>query len=130
MPSNLRRAVRNFVAPPIKEEKSYRRIDEPCLALDLAAMLERNSLHAKSQGLPAIGSKLVNPYGLEFVVDGHVHVPTANTIQNWREGKGNTPTDLYPSIIPQKLSPKLMDFIETVDRCTTKTLLEIGRAHV
>lgn len=123
MPSNLRRAVRSFVASPIKEEKSYRQIDEPSLALDLAAMLERNSLHAKSQGLPAIGSKLLNPHGLEFVVEGHVHVPTANTIQSWRDGKGNAPTDLYPSIIPQNLSPKLMDFIETVDRCTTKTLL-------
>ena len=123
MPSNLRRALRSFVASPVKEEKTYSRIDEPGLALDLAARHERNGLHAKSKGLPAIGSRLLNPHGLEFVVEGHVHVPTANTIQTWRDGKGNAPTDLYHSIIPQNLSAKLMDFIETVDRCTTKTLL-------
>jgi len=98
------------------------RVDDPKLVLEASAMRERNNRTAVRTGLPAVGSRLVNRYGLKFVVESHVHVPTANTIQSWRTN-GPTDADLFPSIIPQNLSEKLTQFIATVDRCTVKTLL-------
>lgn len=74
-------------------------------------------------GLPAIGSKLVNKYDLEFVVESHVHLATADTCQRWRDGGGCIDEDLYPSLIPLNMSDRFTEFIGTVDRCTPKTFL-------
>ncbi len=122
MASNLRRVRRDFVVPVAAEPKRFTRIDDPELALEIAARREKNNLSATRSGLPAVGSKLVNRYGLEFEVESHVHVPTANSVQRWREG-GQSDADLFPSIIPQNLSEKLTSFVAAVDRCSTKTLL-------
>ncbi len=122
MASSLRRVRRDFGVPVAGEPKRFTRIDDPALALEVAARREKNNLAAVRAGLPTVGSKLVNRYGLEFVVESHVHVPTANSVQRWREG-GQSDADLFPSIIPQNLSEKLTSFIAAVDRCTTKTLL-------
>jgi RHS repeat-associated protein len=122
MASNLRRVRRDFVVPVAVERKRFKRIDDPELALEVAARREKNNLSAIRSGLPAVGSKLVNRYGLEFEVESHVHVPTANSVQRWREGS-QTDADLFPSIIPQNLSLRLTSFVAAVDRCTTKTLL-------
>lgn len=122
MASNLRRVRRDFAVPVAAQPKRFARIDDPELALEVAARREKNNLSAIRSGLPAVGSKLVNRYGLEFVVESHVHVPTANSVQRWREGS-QSDADLFPSIIPQNLSEKLTSFVAAVDRCTTKTLL-------
>jgi RHS repeat-associated protein len=122
MASNLRRVRRDFVVRVAAEPKRFTRIDDPELALEVAARREKNNLSAVRSGLPAVGSKLVNRYGLEFEVESHVHVPTANSVQRWREGS-QSDADLFPSIIPQNLSDKLTSFIAAVDRCTTKALL-------
>ncbi len=122
MASNLRRTQRGFPAPAIPEPQRVRRIDDPELAHEIAARRERNSVLAVRSGLPAVGSRLVNRYGLEFVVEGHIHAPTANSIQRMRDGN-QSEDDLYPSIIPQNLSKDLLGFVEAVDRCTTKELM-------
>jgi hypothetical protein len=122
MASNFRRVPTGFVLPIAVEPKRFKRINDPELALEVAARREKNNLSAVRSGLPAVGSKLVNRYGLEFEVESHVHVPTANSVQRWREGS-QSDADLFPSIIPQNLSQKLTNFVAAVDRCTTKTLL-------
>jgi hypothetical protein len=55
---------------------------------------ERNNLAAIRCGIPAIGWKLVNKYGLEWVVDGHVYVPRPETLQAWREGTRDVTANL------------------------------------
>lgn len=122
MASNLIRGQRNFAVTVADDPKKFTRIDDPELAIDAAASREKNNVVAIRMGLPAVGAKLVNKYGLEFEVESHVHVPTANTVQRWREGS-QSDADLYPSIIPQNLSDKLSSFVAAVDRCTTKTLI-------
>lgn len=120
--SNLRRVRRHFAVPDVAEPKRYTRIDDPELALEVAARREKNNLSAIRSGLPAVGSKMVNRYGLEFVVESHVHVPTVNSVQIVRDG-GEADAELFPSIIPQNLSEKLTSFLAAVDRCTTKALI-------
>jgi hypothetical protein len=66
---------------------------------------------------------MTNPSGVEWLIDGHVHVPTIGSLRAWRSGKKNKPQDLYPSIVPQNFSDRLTSFIAAVDRCTSKTLL-------
>lgn len=88
----------------------------------LLPVVRKKNLSAIRSGLPAVGSQLVNRYGLEFVVECHVHVPTAKSVQRWNENS-QSDDDLFPSIIPLNLSEKLTRFIAAVDRCTTKTLL-------
>lgn len=75
-----------------------------------------------SIGLPAVGSTLVNKWGLRFVVEGHLHAPTVNSIQRWRNGSVSD-ADLFPVIIPGNLSAKLIALVAAVDRCTTKKLI-------
>lgn len=99
MASNLRRVRKAFEAPVAIEPKRFNRIDDPALSLEVAARRERNNLVAVRAGLPAVGSRLIKRYGLEFVVESHVHVPTANSAQSWRE-RGQSDADLFPSIIP------------------------------
>lgn len=122
MVSNLRRVRRDYGVPVVTEPKRFTRIDDPELALEVAARREKNTLSAMRAVLPAVGSKLVNRYGLEFEVESHIHVPTANSVQRWREGS-QSEADLFPSIVPQNLSQKLTSFVAAVDRCTSKTLV-------
>ncbi len=122
MANNLQRLRRDFAVPVAVEPKRFKRIDDPELALEVGARRERNNYLAVRSGLPAVGSKLVNRYELQFEVESHVHVPTANSAHRWREGK-QSDDDLFPSIIPKNLSSNLTQFILAVDRCTTKTLL-------
>ncbi|MBX3097916.1 MAG: hypothetical protein KF812_13770, partial [Fimbriimonadaceae bacterium] len=62
MASNLRRVRRDFGVPVAAEPKRVMRIDDPELALEVAARREKNNLSAIRSGLPAVGSKLVNRY--------------------------------------------------------------------
>ena len=104
------------------ESTRQSRIVEPAMALGVTHHMANHMLAETRVWLPAVGSKLVNRYGLEFEVESHVKVPTANSIQRWREGD-QSDADLFPSIIPQNLSEELESFVAAVDRCTTKTLL-------
>lgn len=92
MANNLIRVRREFAVPLAEEPKIFTRIDDPELVIDAAASRERNNVAAVRMGLPAVGAKLVNRYGLEFEVESHVHVPTANTVQRWRKVANPTPT--------------------------------------
>ncbi len=97
------------------------RVDDPAFALEVACQNERKNWVASRIGLPTIGSALVNQHGIEWVVQNHAAVPTCDTLQRWRSGDIDPRDDLYPVVTPRNLSPKLMEFICAVDRCTTKT---------
>lgn len=121
--NNLRRVARDLGRSVAPGANAPIRLTDDAWMAEVACRRERNNHLAKRFGLPTIGSKLVNKYSLEFVVDGHVHVRTVDTLQRWRDGAGEQPEDLYPSIIPQNFSERLTNFIATVDRCTSKTFL-------
>lgn len=76
---------------------------------------------AARAGLPAIGSTMVNKHGIEWVVIDHSPLPTVETISRWNRGALVPSDDLYPVVKPLNLSPKLTEFLETIDRCTTKS---------
>lgn len=76
---------------------------------------------AARAGLPAIGSKMVNKHGIEWVVIDHSPLPTVETISRWNRGGLVPSDDLYPVVKPLNLSPKLTEFLDTIDRCTTKS---------
>ncbi len=97
------------------------RLDGPEMAMEKACHDERANWLAMRTGLPTIGSKLVNRYGIEWVVQNHATVPTADSLQRWRSGDIQPDSDLYPVVAPQNFSPKLMEFFHAIDRCTTKT---------
>ncbi|HRJ27551.1 MAG TPA: hypothetical protein PLO61_08595 [Fimbriimonadaceae bacterium] len=118
MGSHLRRVQKGIGVRSSADPRTHR---SELTSAGGARSVRQNQPEARS-GLPAVGSKLVNRYGLEFVVESHVHVPTTNSLESWRQGQ-KSDADLYPSIIPQNLSEKLMSFIAAVDRCTPKTLL-------
>ena len=124
MASSLRRLARERFAVPLdKTQREFRRADDPELAIDVACIKERNNLVAVRHGLPAIGSTLVNKFGIEWLVDGHIYASDAHSLQTWREGNRERPEDLYPSINPQNFSEKLTEFAASVARCTTKCLM-------
>lgn len=97
------------------------RSDDSEVATELACQRERANWIATRYGLPAIGSKMVNQHGLEYVVQEHVAIPTYDSLHRWREGEVVPAQDLYPVIVPSNLSPKLTEFFMAIDRCTTKT---------
>jgi RHS repeat-associated protein len=102
---------------------AYCRIDDEQLAVEYSARRERNNQLAISVGLPTVGAKMLNKYGIEWVVESHVYVPTPGTINRWRAGEGERAEDLYPSVVPLNLSSRFNEFIGAVDRCTTKTFV-------
>jgi hypothetical protein len=104
-----------------KALRSAIRLDDPEIAWEKACHDERANWLAARTGLPTIGSKLVNRYGIEWVVQNHATVPTADSLQRWRNGDVQPENDLYPVVAPQNFSPKLMEFFHAIDRCTTKT---------
>lgn len=96
------------------------RFDDPEIVLEKACQDERANWLAARLGLPTIGFKMLNLHGIEWVVQNHATVPTADSLQRWRNGEVQPETDLYPVVAPQNLSPKLMEFFNAIDRCTTK----------
>jgi len=64
---------------------------------------------------------MVNKHGIEWVVIDHSPLPTVETISRWNRGALVPSDDLYPVVKPLNLSPKLTEFLETIDRCTTKS---------
>jgi RHS repeat-associated protein len=105
--------------------REFNRVDDPDLALEIACRAERNNLAAARIGLPTIGQELHNPYGLSFRVREHLYLPTVNTAHRWHLGERGLPEDLYPVIEPLNMSPRFMDFIGRVDRCTTKVFVPV-----
>ena len=81
---------------------------------------QRSGWVASKVGLPAIGSKLLNEHGIEWVVRGHAPAPTYETLHRWRAGRVELQMDMYPLIEPQNLSPRLSEFMHAINRCTTK----------
>jgi len=99
------------------------RLDDPDIVLERACLDERANWLATRIGLPAIGSKMVNRHGIEWVVQNHATVATADSLQRFRDGDIQPEIDLYPVVDPQNLSPELMEFFFAIDRCTTKTFV-------
>ena len=97
------------------------RFDDPEIALELACENEKRSWTASRVGLPPIGSRLLNQYGIEWVVQGHLEAPTIETVRRWERGEFEPRIDLYPVLTPTNLTTKLAEFICVVQRCTTKT---------
>lgn len=91
------------------------------LEQQVACLKERDNLRAIQDGMPVIGARLTNTYGIEWVVDGHTSAPSLSTLS--REDEADL--DLYPAVIPQNLSPRLMEFVREVDRCTPKALVPL-----
>ena len=89
--------------------------------MDVASQNARKNWVASRVGLPTIGSSIVNAHGIQWVVQNHATVPTADTLQRWRCGDIRPGSDLYPVVAPLNLSPALSEFICAIDRCTTKT---------
>lgn len=82
---------------------------------------DRKGWVASQVGLPAVGSRMLNQHGIEWIVRDHAPVPTIQTVDRWNKG-GPVPTeDLYPVVEPLNLSPKLVEFLHAIDRCTTKS---------
>ena len=73
--------------------------------------------------LPLVGSSMLNKFGLEFVVDQHIHVPRLESMARlWKDGKPGA-EDLYPAVVLQNISPRLKCFMAQVGQCTPKRLL-------
>jgi len=87
------------------------------LELDVACLKEQNNLAAIQRGMPAIGAKMVNAHGIEWIVDGHTTAPSMTTLGNEDE--------LYPAVIPQNLSTRLYGFAREIDFCTPKALVPL-----
>jgi hypothetical protein len=121
--ANPFRTGRHLPARTPHEAPGYPRAAEHALCAPSADVRERNNALAIALGLSAVGSTMLNRYGIEWIVDGHVHVPTPSTVARWRDGLADEPDDLYPAVIPQNLSPRLMRFLGSVDRCTRKTFI-------
>ncbi|WKZ79022.1 MAG: hypothetical protein QY327_06675 [Fimbriimonadaceae bacterium] len=105
--------------------RDYKRVDDPELAIEVACRTERNNIAARQLGLPEVGQSFRSAHGLEFVVQGHAYLPTANTLKRWNQGGKGHPEDLYPIIEPTNMSKRFMDFVSAVDRCTTKILMVV-----
>lgn len=105
--------------------RDYKRVDDPELAIEVACQTERNNLAARKLGLPEVGQTFKSTHGLEFAVQGHAYLPTANTLRRWNQGDKGQPEDLYPIIEPTNMSKRFMDFLSAVDRCTTKILMVV-----
>jgi RHS repeat-associated protein len=90
----------------------------------LAALKEQRSQLAVKHGLPPLGAKMVNQYGIEWVVGGHIYMPDLTSLAR---DKGQLvpehPRDLMPMISPQNLSPRLLEFLSELDRCTSRELI-------
>jgi hypothetical protein len=80
----------------------------------LDALNDRASLH----GMPPIGTRLANKYGLESVVVDYDFFPTPTTFARYPND-----CDYLPIIAPLNISQRLTDFINETDRCTSKRIV-------
>lgn len=94
---------------------------------DVYVRLDRKNRIAVRHGLPDIGSRITNNYGIDWVVDGHLFAPDlASYVRDVRDGtilQEEDPRDLLPSVVPQNISPRLQDFLDETDRLTSKHLM-------
>lgn len=94
-----------------------------------AYMHSEKGLHRHSSvrhvipNLPPIGAKLINKFGIEFVVAQHVPVPRMESMARLRANGRPGAEDIYPVIQPQNLSRRLEGFAEQIGRCTPKQLM-------
>ena len=95
------------------------------MSQEIALLKETNNQIAVRHGLPPVGSTMINQYGIEWLVDGHVFVPTLSTLARGTDPDVDDPRDLYPVILPQNLSPRLTNFIAETDRCTSKVIMPL-----
>ncbi len=93
---------------------------------ELSAIREKYNTIALENKLPPIGSKMINKYGIEWIVYGHFFAPTLSSMaRDYGNVISHDPRDLLPVIIPQNMSPRLNDFFIQVDRCTSKHLIPL-----
>lgn len=97
------------------------------MSQEIALLKQTNNQIAIQHGLPPIGARMVNQHGIEWLVDGHLFVPTLTTIARQSVDCWETedPRDLYPIVLPQNLSPLLTDFLAETDRCTSKAIMPL-----
>lgn len=94
------------------------------IAQEVHNRLARKNQIAVRQGLPAIGAKSINKHGIEWEVEGHLFAP--DLASRARDGGPVTTEDardLLPAVVPLNLSPRLNDFYQETDRCTSKHLM-------
>ncbi len=104
-------------------QRSSNRMVDLDVDMELACQDERKNWAAGRFGLPTVGQKLVNRHGIEWVVLNHIEAPTVDTLQRWRRGDIDLKSDLYPVLTTKNFSPLLMEFINAIDRCTTKAFV-------
>ncbi len=93
---------------------------------ELSAIREKYNTIALENKLPSIGSKMINKYGMEWIVYGHFFAPTLSSMaRDYGNVISHDPRDLLPVIIPQNMSPRLNDFFIQVDRSTSKHLIPL-----
>ena len=94
---------------------------------DIAVLKANRNQIAVRHGLPPVGAVMVNQHGIEWLVDGHIYLRTLASIA--RTGlvcdDRDDPQDLYPVILPQNVSSRLMAFIDETSRCTSKSILPV-----
>ncbi len=95
------------------------------MSQEIALLKETNNQIAVRHGLPPVGSTMINQYGIEWLVDGHLFVPTLSTLSRGTDPDVDDPRDLYPVILPQNFSPRLTNFIAETDRCTSKVIVPL-----
>lgn len=87
---------------------------------EIAVLKETRNQMAVQHGLPPIGARMLNQYGIEWLVDGHLFARTLASRTRPDGVEEEDLHDLYPVVIPQNLSPQLDEFIAETDRCTSK----------
>lgn len=98
-------------------------LGDPEYETKLALYKERANQLAVSIGLPPVGSRMTNVHGIEWVVDGHAFASGVNTLGK-AEGSED-PRDLYPLVLPQNLSPRLLRVLDQLHLCTPKGLVPL-----
>src|SRR5471030_2092098 len=88
---------------------------DPEFSAELACQIERKNWTTSRIGLPTVGAKLLNQYGIEWVVQTHAEAPTFDSLQRWRSGVIEAKNDLYPVVAPMNLSSRLMELVYAID---------------
>ncbi len=96
---------------------------DPTFELELAAFKERASIFAVHIGLPAVGSRMTNAHGIEWVVDGHTFASSVMTLGITEHTAD--PRNLYPVSIPSNVSQRLTDMLQELHGCTPKEFVPL-----
>ncbi len=90
-----------------------------------SALKETRNKIAVRHGIPPIGSRMKNQYGIEWLVEGHIFLSTLASIARHGVDCANLedPQDLYPVLTLQNASPLLLNFVSETDRCTSKSII-------